>query len=108
MLNLCDELIRDRLVIRMKSHEVRKRLLREKALTLNTALHIIRAAETVSYQLKKIDGEIETSVHALKYRGRKPDFTQRVETLKQCTYCGTNHNVRQCPGYRKKNATSAT
>ena len=75
---LCDELIPDRLVIGIKSHEVRRRILREKALTLNTALDIIRAAETASDQLKKIDGEIETSVHAVKYRGKKPDFTQRV------------------------------
>ena len=79
---LCDELIRDRLVIGIKSHEVRKRLLREKALTLDTALDIIRAAETASDQLKKIDGEIETSVHAVKYKGKKPDFTRRVETVK--------------------------
>ena len=99
---LCDELIRDRLVIGIKSHEVRKRLLREKALTLNTALDIIRAAETTSDQMKKIDGEIETSVHAVKNKGKKPDFKQRVETVKQCKYCGTNHNVRQCPAYGKK------
>ena len=76
--SLCDELIRDRLVIRIKSHEVRRRLLREKALTLNTALSIIRAAETASDQLKKIDGEIETSAHAVKYKGKKPDLTRRV------------------------------
>ena len=75
---LCDELIRDRLVIGIKSHEVRKRLLREKALTLNTALDIIRAAETASDQLKKIDGEIETSAHAVKYKGKKPHLTRRV------------------------------
>ena len=69
---MCDELIQDRLVIGIKSHEVRKRLLREKALTLNTNLDIIRAAETASDQLKKIDGEVETSVHAVRYRGKKP------------------------------------
>ena len=40
---LCDELIRDRLVIEIESHEVRIRLLREKAVTLNIALDIIRA-----------------------------------------------------------------
>ena len=90
------------MVIGIKSHEVRKRLLREKALTLNTALDIIRAAETASDQLKKIDGEIETSVHAVKYKGKKPDFTRRVETVKQCKYCGTNYNLRQCPAYGKK------
>ena len=42
---LCDELIRDRLVIGMKSHEVRTRLLREKALTLKTALDINNTEE---------------------------------------------------------------
>ena len=99
---LCDELIPDRLVIGIKSHEVRRRLLRDKALTLHTALSIIRAAETASDQLKKIDGEIETSVHAVKYKGKKPDFTRRVETVKQCKYCGTNYNLRQCPAYGKK------
>ena len=99
---LCKELIRDRLVIGIKSHEVRKRLLREKAVTLNTALDIIRAAETASDQLKKIDGEIETSVHAVKYKGKKPHFTRRVETVKQCKYWGTNHNLHQCPAYGKK------
>ena len=50
---LCDELIRDRLVIEIESHEVRIRLLREKAVTLNIALDIIRAAEIASDQLKK-------------------------------------------------------
>ena len=38
----------------IKSHEVRKRLLREKALTLNTTLDIIRAAETASDQLERL------------------------------------------------------
>ena len=76
--SLCDELIRDRLVIRIKSHEVRRRLLRDWALTLHTALSIIRAAETASDQLKTIDGEIETSAHAVKYKGKKPDLTRRV------------------------------
>ena len=76
--SLCDELIRDRLVIRIKSHEVRRRLHRDKALTLHTALSIIRAAETASDRLKKIGGEIETSAHAVKYKGKKPDLTRRV------------------------------
>ena len=104
---VCGELIRDRLVIGIKSHEVRKRLLREKALTLNTALDIIRAAETASDQLKKIDGEIETSVHAVNYRGKGPDFTQRVETV-------NNVNIVErttiCASVRlmEKNAASVT
>ena len=104
---LCDELIPDRLVMGIKSHEVRRRILRDKALTLNTALDIIRAAKTASDQLKKIDGGIETSEHTVKYKEKKPDFTRRVETVKRCKYCGTNHNLRQCPAYGK-NAESVT
>ena len=83
--SVCDERIRNRLVIGIKSHEVRKRLLREKALTLNTALDIIRAAETASDQLKKIDGEIENF-------STRSQVQRKVETVKQCKYCGTNHN----------------
>ena len=76
--SLCDELIRDRLVIRIKGHEVRRRLPRDWALTLHTALSIIKAAEAASDRLKKIDGEIETLAHAVKYKGKKPDLTRRV------------------------------
>ena len=47
---LCDRFVRGRLVIGIKSHKVRKVLLCEKAPTLNTALDIIRAAETTRDQ----------------------------------------------------------
>ena len=103
---LCDELIRDRLVIGIKSHEVRKRLLREKALTLNTALDIIRPTETASDQLKKIDGEIETSVHAVKYKGKKPDFT-RVETVNNVNFVKRTTTCASI-GLMEKNAASVT
>ena len=103
---LCDELIRDRLVIGIKSHEVRKRLLREKALTLNTALDIITAAETAIDQLKKIDGEIETSVHAVKYKGKKPDFI-RVETVNNVNFVKRTTTCASI-GLMEKNAASVT
>ena len=90
------------LVTGSKSHEVRKRLLCVKALTLNTALDIIRAAEITKDQLKKIDGEVETPVNALKSEGKKSDDKQGVDVVNQCNYCGTTHNVRQCPAHGKK------
>ena len=91
----------------IKSHEVRKRLLREKALTLNTTLDIIRAAETASDQLEKIDGEIETSVHAVKYKGKTPDFTRRVETVNNVNFV---KRITTCAsiGLIEKNAASVT
>ena len=91
----------------IKSHEVRKRLLREKALTLNTTLDIIRAAETASDQLEKIDGEIETSVHAVKYKGKKPDFTRRVETVNNVNFVKRTTTCA-CIGLMEKNAARKT
>ena len=87
---LCDELIRDRLVIGIKSHEVRERLLREKALTLNTALDIIRAAETASDQLKKIDGEIETSAHDESKRWNSVNIVERTTIYASVRLMGKN------------------
>ena len=91
----------------IKSHEVRKRLLREKALTLNTTLDIIRAAETASDQLEKIDGEIETSVHAVKYKEKKPDFTRRVETVNNVNFVKRTTTCASI-GLMEKNAASVT
>ena len=91
----------------IKSHEVRKRLLREKALTLNTTLDIIRATETASDQLEKIDGEIETSVHAVKYKGKNPDFTRRVETVNNVNFVKRTTTCASI-GLMEKNAASVT
>ena len=91
----------------IKSHEVRKRLLREKALTLNTTLDIIRAAETASDQLEKIDGEIETSVHAVKYKGKNPDFTRRLETVNNVNFVKRTTTFASI-GLMEKNEASVT
>ena len=76
-----------------------KRLLREQTLTLNTALDIIRAAETTSDQLKKIEGEVETSVSAVKNNGKKPELRQKskacrkVQILWNCSYRATVSSI---------------
>lgn len=83
---LCDRFVRDRLVIGIKSHEVRKVLLCEKARTLNTALdiNIIRAAETTRDQNKKIDGELESTVNAFKNKGRESSYKQKAGVVREC------------------------
>ena len=101
---ICDEMLRDRLVIGIADHAVRRRLLREKDLSLNTALDIIRASERASMQLKKIGGE-DTPVHAID-RKQKKTYTKKAdnESAKtyDCKYCGSNHKKRQCPAFGKE------
>ena len=108
--NLSDQLIRDRLVIGIQDNSVRKRLLREKNLTLDTATDIIRAAEVSMSQIKRIDGEVE-NVHMVKKK-RKPrtqpkktltDQNRQPEKSKQtCKYCLGEHGPKSCPAYGKE------
>ena len=120
---LCDELVRDRLVIGITDNSVRRRLLREKNLTLDSAMDMIRAAESSTDQLKKIDGEVELPLHAVKKKARKKKINTEAKLnskLKQedsnqedeqdteddsgneCSYCGRSHKPRDCPAYGKE------
>ena len=91
-------------MIGITDHAVRHRLLREKDLSLNTALVIIRASERASMQLKKIGGE-DTPVHAID-RKQKKTYTKKAgnEGAKtyDCKYCGSNHKKRQCLAFGKE------
>ena len=72
-------MLRDRVVMGIADHLVRRRLPREKDLSLNTALNIIRSSERASIQLKKIGGE-DTPVHAIDRKQKK--LIQRRPTMK--------------------------
>ena len=101
---LTDRMIRDRLVLGIRDNSVRKRLLREKDLTLEKAVEMIRAAERAAEQTKKIDGEVETvnavaksSYHAKSSGARPPKFGT-------CKFCGDKHEFikEKCPAYGKR------
>ena len=107
--NLLDEMIRDRIVIGVKDSAVRARLLREKNLSLEKCIDTCRAAEMTSQQVQAIDGhaEVET-VHAVQQKDKKTvkktqkasDDKEKKQTV-DCTYCGSKHQKRKCPAWRK-------
>ena len=90
-------------MIGIADHAVRRRLLREKDLSLNTVLDISRASERASMQLK-IGGE-DTPVHAID-RKQKKTSTKKTDNegakTYDCKYCGSNHKKRQCPAFGKE------
>lgn len=109
---LREELIRDRLVLGISDESVRRRLLREKDLTLTVAIDICRAAEMTDIKLKLItqDRPLE-SVHAATNRRQqrplqhtdKPNHMQRVVNDNACKYCGGAHRRGRdaCPAFGK-------
>ena len=118
--DLKDSLIRDRIVVGIRDTNVRRRLLREKELTLQSCIDICRASEKASERMRAIDGneEVET-VHALrnkhsKKQGHKHKDKQKSKpqaqggatarpsdtTKKLCTRCGGEHG-KKCPAWGK-------
>ena len=116
---LREELIRDRLVLGVSDEGVHRRLLREKGLTLASAIDICRAAEMTYMRIKAItqDRSLET-VHATD--SRRPRFPHRQDRSDRsqhqppppgsgenentsCRFCGNMHRRGRdlCPAFGK-------
>ncbi|RXN31866.1 Retrovirus-related Pol poly from transposon [Labeo rohita] len=60
---LKDEMIRDRLVLGIANENTRRRLLRERELTLSQSVEICRLAEAMEQRVKTIDSSISDSIN---------------------------------------------
>ena len=73
--NICDSLIRDRIVIGIDSKSTRERLLREPDLTLEKSSILCRAAEQCKQQSKTFFDDSNPACHETKIDGiRKKQF----------------------------------
>ncbi|KAJ8006345.1 hypothetical protein DPEC_G00134270 [Dallia pectoralis] len=112
---LRDQLIRDRLVLGITDEGARRRLLREKDLTLAMAVDICRGAEIMDIKLKTTaldtsrPGESLNAVEGQRRRLTNRPFEQAVKPAQsmrgtgECRYCGTQHRRGrdQCPAFGK-------
>lgn len=111
---LTDSLITDRLVCGIPENSLRERLLREQDLSLDRAITLCRAAETVKTQAKElfsescnVDAVRRDANKAVRHKSVAPEV-KNVETPanregkgKTCSRCGTQHLPRRCPAYGK-------
>ena len=120
-----DELLRDGIVCGIRDNSLRKRLLREKKLTLSKTIDLCRGEEATEHHMKGIAGEspdnpIEASAVKRHAAGPRPKFvktaaTKHQSTLSQrgqphsqpdktCLFCGRKHAMlkSKCPAYGKK------
>lgn len=106
---LKDELIRDRLVLGVASEGTRRRLLRERELTLQTATEICRLAELTERHIRVMAPPAQTdNVNAADRQSERRAFQRKKapaerETQWSCKYCGGSHKRgrEQCPAYGK-------
>lgn len=94
---LRDELVRDRLVLAVASEGTRRRLLRERELTLQTATDICRLSELTERQMRVMTPLAQTdSVNATDRRSERRAFQRKMvpaerEPQWSCKYCGGSH-----------------
>ena len=115
--DLCDSLIKDRLICGVADEAFRERLLRDADLTLAKAIDICRASEVSKSQIKSLT-EDDKSAHVQVVKQKHSD-TQRRQSMRksndkiaatrrqqsaqsdQCTRCGLKHISSQCPAQGK-------
>ena len=109
---LCDELIRDRIVVGIRDDAVRSRLLRETELDLQKTVDICRASEQEEkekIQLVKTSSEKKEKIQLVKTFEAKRTGQQRDNQNKKgkstvnCKYCGLSHerDKEKCPAWGK-------
>lgn len=106
---LKDELIRDRLVLGVASEGTRRRLLRERELTLQTATEICRLAELTERHIRVMAPPVQTdNVNAADRQSERRAFQRKTPPAERepqwsCKYCGGGHKRgrEQCPAYGK-------
>ena len=101
--DMTDSLLRDRLVLGIRSHTTRQELIQDSNLTLQTCIEKCRSAEATSEQMK-VMGE-EGQAHAVRQRSRKEKTEKKGENEdRKCKFCGGRHRMKkvECPAWGEK------
>ena len=113
--SLEESLIRDRIVVGVRDHQIRKRLLQESELTLQKCIDICSSYECTAKHLKEmkpveeVSGVSKRSKPPPKKNGaRKNNLpTKQIDTkddeMNSCKFCGKDHVKRKesCPAWGK-------
>ena len=111
---LHDSLIRDRLVLGIKDESIRKKLLREKKLSLSRAVDIGRSGETTTMRLKELKNKAATAgtdeeINVMKSKRTNNEKPRRERaTIPSCRYCGegTDEEIVQRMDRHARNAAA--
>ena len=129
--DLTDDFIKDRIIVGIHDQSMKRRLMREKNLTLTNAINLAKATEAANKQIRQLTQPGLKLVHA-NYRHQGPQFNAKPSKMQNtmaksrtafktqsttpiqkydqkkklpaCKFCGENHQrgADFCPAYKKK------
>ena len=93
-------MIRDRIVLGIRSKDIRARLIREPRLNLNGAIEKCRSAEAADHQLRRVGaaGPQEESVNFARHHRKNPRALSKNKWLSSkniCRYCGQDRHRKK-------------
>ena len=100
-----ERMIRDRIVIGLKSDDLRQKLLEVQDLSLQKCIDLCRAHESSMTKATDINKPSDSlKVDKIDKRPQSQNSAQPVKTpkTKPCTRCGRKHEPRKCPAYGKR------
>ncbi len=99
---LTDNLIRDRMVVGILDKGIRKKLLQESKLTLQSCIDIARANECTKQQLQTMDHTEDVHADDIKSSKGDPPSGKQVKQI-DCKFCGKKHlwKKEECPAWGK-------
>lgn len=98
--NLTDELLRDRIIVGISNDDVREKLLGDPTIDLEKAIHLCRASEQATLQLKEMTAKETKTVDVVNAKTKK-NSSHQTDWKKNCKYCGSTHRRAECPAYGK-------
>lgn len=87
-----DRLLKDKIVLGIRSQKVREKLLSDPKLTLDKAIQICRSSEKTTETLHQMSSDAK-SCDAIREKEEDSVF--------KCRRCGTKHGRMNCPAYKK-------
>ncbi|XP_059046435.1 uncharacterized protein K02A2.6-like [Achroia grisella] len=101
--NIEESIIRDRIVMGIKSDSTREKLLAESDLTLQKTIDICHSAEQVKMQVNSMKQAV--IVEAVTWNKNKTKLANKqgknMEEKFHCGRCDTEHGRKECPAFRK-------
>ncbi|KAL1378982.1 hypothetical protein pipiens_015233 [Culex pipiens pipiens] len=91
-----ERLLKDKIVLGIRSQKVREKLLSDPKLTLEKAIQICRSSEKTTETLHQMSSETK-SCDAVREKQEDQIF--------KCRRCGTKHGKMNCPAYKKTCST---
>ena len=102
--SMSDSLLRDRIVLGIRSTTTRQELIQDSKLSLQTCIQKCRSLEATEEQMKAM-GDSE-KVHAVKNKKKRESKSEKKweDEVRECKFCGRNHRMKkeECPAWGKK------